>query len=593
MKQDIKEQLQKFFKGEVEDSAETLSKYSHDASLFEIRPQVVVFPMDSIDVQNLVKWVSDNKNMYPELSITARCAGTCMSGGSIGESIIMDFSRHMNKFVSWQNNEKNSSHYSAITVQPGMFYRDFEKITLEKGLILPCYTASKSINAMGGMFGNNSAGERTLKYGKTEDYILEAKVVFSDGVERVVRSLNQEELNQKIAQNDFEGSVYRNIYDLIKKNETEIQNAKPKVSKNSAGYYIWNVVKSNQGNFKNSDAFALGGIRTGDPRRLEFLNSPDFYFDLNKLLVGSQGTLGIVTEITFKVIPENKYSKLVAIFMNDLSPLGELVDKILESNPETIETYDDKTMKLAVRFFPDFLKNKGFWKMIKFMWSFLPEFFMIISSPLAGLPKLILLVEFAGTNEEEVNKKCLELKENIKDFHLKVHITKNKDEAEKYWDIRRESFNLLRKHVNGMHTAPFIDDIIVRPEFLPKFIPELNNILSKYDLVYTIAGHAGDGNFHIIPLIDFKRPDISNLIIELGEKVYDLVLSYGGSITAEHNDGLIRTPYLEKMYGSKMVKIFKEIKITFDPKSIFNIGKKVPTANNGGTKEYITSHISK
>ena len=144
-----------------------------------------------------------------------------------------------------------------------------------------------------------------------------------------------------------------------------------------------------------------------------------------------------------------------------------------------------------------------------------------------------------------------------------------------------------------MHTAPFIDDIIVRPEFLPKFIPELNNILSKYDLVYTIAGHAGDGNFHIIPLIDFKRPDISNLIIELGEKVYDLVLSYGGSITAEHNDGLIRTPYLEKMYGSKMVKIFKEIKITFDPKSIFNIGKKVPTANNGGTKEYITSHISK
>ena len=131
MKQDIKEQLQKFFKGEVEDSAETLSKYSHDASLFEIRPQVVVFPMDSIDVQNLVKWVSDNKNMYPELSITARCAGTCMSGGSSGESIIMDFSRHMNKFVSWQNNEKNSSHYSAITVQPGMFYRDFEKITLE------------------------------------------------------------------------------------------------------------------------------------------------------------------------------------------------------------------------------------------------------------------------------------------------------------------------------------------------------------------------------------------------------------------------------------------------------------------------------
>jgi len=557
----VKKEIRKFFKGEIDDREVTLVKYSHDASLLEVRPKIVLFPEDSEDVRNLIKWVSENKEKYLDpanggisLSITARCAGTDMSGAAIGESIILDFTKYMNKLISFKNNE--------ITVQPGMFYRDFEKITLEKGLILPCYTASKSLNAMGGMYGNNSAGERTLKYGKMEDYILSAKVVFADGNEYLVKPLNQEKLTKKITQGDFEGNVYKNIFNLINSNKEEIKNAKPNVHKNSAGYYIWNVIDSEHS---------------------------EEWFDLNKLLVGSQGTLGIATEITFKIIPDNKYSKLVAIFMNDLAPLGRLVDEILKLNPETLEAYDDKTMKLAVKFFPDFLKNKGFLGMVKFMWSFLPEFLMMVTG---GFPKLILLAEFAGDNDIEVNKQCAKLEEQIRNFKLKVHITKSEAEANKYWDIRRESFALLRKHVKNMRTAPFIDDIIVRPEFLPKFIPELNIILSKYDLIFTLAGHAGDGNFHIIPLMDFSRPDIAKIIMELSDKVYDLVIKYHGSITAEHNDGIIRTPYLEKMYGENMIKIFAKIKEIFDPQNIFNSGKKVPTKEAGGTKEYIATHIA-
>ncbi|MDQ5954164.1 MAG: hypothetical protein QG583_92 [Patescibacteria group bacterium] len=554
MKDEMKEDIQKIFKGEVENDEETLVKYSRDASVFEIRPQVVVFPKDSLDVQNLVKWVNENKEKYPNLAITARAAGTCMSGGSIGESIIMDFTRHMNKLIGWNG-------IDSITVQPGMFYRDFEKITLEKGMILPCYTASKTLNAMGGMFGNNSAGEKTLKYGKTEDYILEAKVIFADGNEYTVKILSQAELNQKISQNNFEGEIYKNISSLIKNNESEIKEAKPKVHKNSAGYYIWNV-------FNN-------GV-----------------FNLNKLLVGSQGTLGIVTEMTIKLVPNPKYSKLVAVFMNDLEPLGRVVDDILETNPETLEAYDDKTMKLAVRFFPDFLKNKGFIGMVKFMWSFLPELWMMIRG---GFPNLILLVEFSGQNDAEVEKKCKDLVEKIKHFKLVNHITKSEAEAGKYWDIRRQSFALLRKHVKGKHTAPFIDDIIVRPEFLPKFIPSLNQLLKKYDkdMTYTIAGHAGDGNFHIIPLMDFSRDDTAKIIMDLSESVYDLVSKYHGSITAEHNDGLIRTPYLPKMYNEHIIDIFKQIKNIFDSKNILNPGKKVASNEGIGTKAYIASHIVK
>jgi len=599
----MKEEILKFFKGDADDSEETLVKYSHDASLLEVRPQIVLFPKDAEDVKNLVKWVGENKEkyLYPanggaDLSITPRCAGTDMSGGAIGESIILDFSRYMNKLISFipaksfdafVEGDKRHGIYDIenplpkhnITIQPGMFYRDFEKITLGKGLILPCYTASKSLNALGGMYGNNSAGERTLKYGKMEDYILSAKVVFADGNEYEIKPLNQEELKKKIAQNDYEGNVYKNIFNLINENKEEITQAKPKVHKNSAGYYLWNVIQ--------------------DTRLNESFGQD--IFDLNKLLVGSQGTLGIVTEMTLKLIPENKHSKLVAIFMKDLEPLGRLVDEILTLNPETLETYDDKTMKLAVRFFPDFLKNKGPIEMIKFMWSFLPEFFMMLTS---GFPKLIILAEFAGENENEVNIKCKELVKNLSarggpasGWNLKVHITKSETEANKYWDIRRESFALLRKHVKGMRTAPFIDDIIVRPEFLPKFLPELTNLINKYDLISTLAGHAGDGNFHIIPLMDFKRPDTAKIIIELGEKVYDLVVKYDGSITAEHNDGIIRTPYLPKMFNSKVIEIFEEIKKIFDPQNIFNPGKKVPmeggpAGGGAGTIEYITSHIA-
>ncbi len=561
----MKSEIQKFFKGEVDDNKETLIKYSHDASLLEVRPKLVLFPKDSEDVKNLVKWISENKNKYkdPErnkdwanLSITARCAGTDMSGGAIGESIILDFTRYMNKLIAFAS-EKHAGEAS-ITVQPGMFYRDFEKITLEKGLILPCYTASKSLNALGGMFGNNSAGERTLKYGQMEDYILSAKVIFADGIERIVKPISLNEISRQ-------EKIYAKIYDLIKKNKEEIELAKPRVRKNSAGYYIWNVIHDN-------------------------------IFDLNKLLVGSQGTLGVATEITFKLVPDNKHSKLVAIFMKDLTPLGRLVDEILTLDPETLEAYDDRTMRLAVKFFPDFFKNKGSLEMIKFMWSFMPEFFMMLKG---GFPKLIILAEFAGIDEIKVHNKCTALAEKIKNFKLKVHITKSEAEANKYWDIRRESFALLRKHVKGMRTAPFIDDIIVRPEFLPKFLPELNAILNKYNLIYTLAGHAGDGNFHVIPLMDFSRSDASKIVLELSEKVYDLVAKYRGSITAEHNDGLIRTPYLSKMYDGKIIEIFKEIKEIFDPKNIFNPGKKVPVQNESGfaiggagTKEYITKHIA-
>ncbi|MFZ2770103.1 MAG: FAD-binding oxidoreductase [Minisyncoccia bacterium] len=541
----MKEEIQKFFKGDIQDDEETLKLYIHDASLFTVLPKLVVFPKDSEDIQNLVQWVNENKSKDPSLSITIRAAGSCMSGGPLGESIIVDVMKYMNNIGEIKA--------EGTVVEPGVFYRDFEPLTLQKNLILPCYTASKNMNALGGMIGNNCAGEKTLKYGKMENFVIESKVIFSDGKEYTVKPLTKNELEVKKSQNDFEGSVYKNLSNLILANKKLIDDARPNVSKNSAGYYLWNIYNGET-------------------------------FDLNKLIVGSQGTLGLVTEAKIKLVKTDKTSKLFVIFMKDLTHLAALVNEVLPTNPDSLETYDDATLKLAFKFFPEMLKSMKAKSFFKLIMSFIPEAFMMLRG---GFPKLVVLVEYAGATEEEVNQKMSDLKNKITHFNFIMRETKSEEESNKYWTIRRESFNLLRKHIKNSRTAPFVDDVVVRPEDMPAFLPEMKSVLDDYKLVYTIAGHAGNGNFHIIPLMDMHNHKNVEVIKEVGEKIYTLVAKYKGSITGEHNDGIVRTPYLDKMYSPDILGLFKKTKDIFDPQNIFNPGKKV-----GGTVEYLTSHIT-
>lgn len=534
------ESLREVFLGDINISSETLEKYSHDASLFEVRPQVVVFPKNAEDIKILVKWTGKGT------SLTVRAAGTCMSGGSLNDSVIVDVTKYMNKILEVADD------YAVM--QPGVFYRDLEAETLKRNRIMPTYTASKNLCAVGGMFGNNAGGEKSIKYGKMEDFILETKVIFSDGNEYVVRPLNLVELETKIAQNDFEGNLYKSLFETIEKNYDAIKNAKPKVSKNSAGYYLWNVYDRETG-----------------------------IFDLNKLLVGSQGTLGIVTEMKWKLVSVEPVSNVLAIYMDKIDRIGDLAKTLVAFKPDSIESFDDYSLRLAFKFFFDFLGSMGLWSFIKLGIAMIPDGIKILKG---GIPKLIVLVEVAGKTEDEVKTKLVEIEKSVQPFGFETRIARSSAEAEKYWRIRRESFNLLRKHVAGKRTAPFIDDIIVDPKVLPEFMPKLQSILDKEGFVYTIAGHVGNGNFHIIPLLDMHDATNREMILRVSDQVYDLVLSYGGSITAEHNDGIVRTPYLEKMYDTFIIGLFKFTKTLFDPKNIFNHGKKI-----GDTRDYLKNHI--
>ena len=273
------------------------------------------------------------------------------------------------------------------------------------------------------------------------------------------------------------------------------------------------------------------------------------------------------------------------MYLRTITKLGEVVDEVMKYEPESFESYDDYSMKLAVKFAGDFFKELGILKTLRLGIQFIPDALKVLTG---GVPKLILMAEVTGDDEQSVLQRALTIKKAVKRFGFKTSIAKSPAAVEKYWKIRRESFNLLRKHSQGKRTAPFIDDIVIDPHKMPEFLPQLQHILDTHKLIYTIAGHAGNGNFHIIPLMDLDNPLSADLILEVSKKVYELVAQYKGSITAEHNDGIIRTPFLSCMYPPHIIELFSQTKQLFDPQGIFNPGKKV-----GGSLDYIAAHIVK
>ncbi len=554
------ENLRQSISGDVHVGDDVVAACSTDTSLFSVRPQAVVSPRTVEDVRALVAYALKNNT-----TLTGRSAGTGMDGGALTEGIVVDFGTYFKRIGAISSDSTGAT--GRVSVQPGVFYRDFEKETLKRNFLMPSYPASRELCMVGGMTANNAGGELTLRYGKVENYVEQVKAVLSDGNEYTLGPLSADALHAKLLQRDFEGDIYRRMYALVKDSRDIIERARPKVSKNSAGYYLWNVYD------RERDTF-----------------------DLSKLFVGSQGTLGLITETTFRLIHPPRHSHMVVVFLDSIDTLGLLVPAVLAHNPTTFESYDDKTLRLALKFFWEFIKRLGVRNIFTLVFNSLGEGWSILRH---GIPALVLQITFDGDDEKELATRARQLVRDIAQFHPRYcESIGSKKEMDEYWLIRRESFNLLRHKVKGMKTAPFIDDIVVPADILSEFLPKLYTILHEYEkyMVHNIAGHIGNGNFHIIPLMDLRDERSRKIIPEVARRVYDLVLSYGGSITGEHNDGIIRTPFLKQQFGPEMYALFEETKRIFDPKNIFNPGKKVLSTRSGGpdgTLEYAMSHIKK
>lgn len=532
------------FEGDIEHDAATLEENSRDASLFCVRPQVVVYPKHVHDVQALVRYVShERENGNTTLSLTARAAGTDMSGGPLSDSIVVSMTRYFDKIHAITTTE----HGGSVVVEPGVYYRFLEQVLTEKGLLFPSFPASKDICTIGGIVANNSAGEKTLTYGQTIDYVEEIHMVCDDGLEHVFRPISPESWERKMEQNTHEGKIYSRLHTLLNEHADSIQKARPRVSKNATGYALWRVPPHTRADGSK--------IKT---------------YDITALITGSQGTLGIITKVKLRLVRPQPISHLVVTMLPSLADIPTLVETTLKYNPETLESYDDHTFRIAMKFLPDIIRRmKG--TLFSLSWRFLPEAWMILTG---GVPKVVALAEFTGTDENEVHARAAKAEFELRAKGFSSRRITSPSEARKYWTFRHESFQLLRSKVRGMRTACFVDDIVVPPRTLPNVLPKVYELLDKYSFLYTIQGHIGDGNFHIIPLVDPATPHLVQSIRSCMREICTLVFSVGGSMSGEHNDGLIRTSLLPEMYGEEIVHLFNDVKDIFDPHHMFNPRKK-------------------
>ncbi len=544
---DIIQKLQKSgFKGDIDTSDEARQFYSHDASIFEMKPQVVVHPKEAEDIERLVTVTAANKTAKPDLSLTARAAGTDMSGGAINNSIIVDFAKYFTRIESVTA--------AKAQVQPGVLYKDFEVRTLKHGALMPSFPSSREYCTVGGMVSNNAGGEKSLQYGSTINFVTQLTVVFADGKEYAVKPLNRRQLVAKMAQKDFEGRLYKKTFQLIEAHYDQIKQAKPKVTKNTTGYNLWDVWDRQTG-----------------------------VFDLTKLIVGSQGTLGLITDITFRLVPNPKYSGTLICFLKNTKELGGIVNTVLQHSPATFESFDNYTLNSSLKYFAYFRSIVGWWGLLRLGLQLIPDAVTLFRRR----PKFVLLIEFTGDSQEDVNQKIAAMHRDLELYKIIAMEEGNTPaKAWKFRIMRRESFNILRQKVKNKHTAPFIDDIVVPPEHLPEFLPQLRRIINKYRLLATVSGHMGDGNFHVIPLMRLETIRDRHKLAPAMHEVNDLVLKYGGSTAGEHNDGLVRGHWLVYMYGPKMLEIFKKTKRIFDPANIFNPHKKTDAK-----WEYSAAHI--
>lgn len=541
----VEKELKKRFRGTISRDIETRKRVSRDASIYELIPELVVSPVDIEDVKTLVTTVKKAKASDPDISLTARSAGTDMSGGPLSSSILMEMTPYFNEIHSIKD--------SWLHVEPGAHMRDIDPLLDAANLQLGCVPVSRTLCTIGGIVANNSGGEQSLRYGNADRWVRELQVVLADGNNYTIKPLTKRQLDKKITEDTYEARLYKRVYALCERHYDTIRNARPRVNKNSMGYNLWNVWDRESG-----------------------------IFDMTQLFTGSQGTLGVITDIKIEAVPKAPHSGLLLVYLPSLKKLGDLINVVMRHDPATFEGFDDITFSLGLRYFKTFHRQLGMKEYLRQQTWLAKE----VAKFHGRLPNMILMIEFDGASKQEVVKKITNLVEDLTPFKLRMDIEGDEKASAPFWQIRRAALSLLRNQISDRYASPFIDDMTVQPKYLPKFIPEVQRIIKKYKLPATIQGHFGDGNFHIVPLLDIVGTKDQAKLEPVMRELIPIVLKYGGTMAGEHNDGMVRGPWLSAVFGSDIYDLFREIKYIFDPQFIFNPNKKTDAS-----WEYSMSHI--
>lgn len=499
-------------------SADARKYFSTDGSIFTVTPSIVLYPRNENDVRKTARFAWQLAERGRIIPMTARGSGTDQGGAALGEGIMLVFPAHMNRIVELDPKS------GVVVVEPGLNYGRLQQTLHTHDRFLPPFPASYEYSTIGGAVANNASGEKTHKYGSTRDFVKGLRVVLANGEVIETSRLTKRELGKKLGLSTFEGEIYRALDTLIEENRDAIEKLRLNVTKNTAGY-------------------ALASVK-----------DPDGSIDLTPLFVGSQGTLGIITEATIETETYEPDSTLYMAEFEDLAQAGKAILQLrgLKDMPTVMEMVDGQLLELVNRLNPNLLKGT-------------------VAAPFA---KVILLIEFEGTDRKL--KKTLKQAEKILQDHAKTFVREEDPEAQdKLWKIRHASASVVSHSEGQLKAVPIIEDGIVPPEKFEEYVASVYKLFAGARLQVAIWGHAGDGNLHMQPFLDLSQLGDRQKAFKLIDEYYKLVISLGGSTSGEHGDGRLRAPYLPSLYGAEGYALLKRVKHVFDPYGTLNPGVKI------------------
>lgn len=503
--------------------------YATDASAYRELPLAICRPRNENDIIALVKFAGKNK-----ITLIPRAAGTSLAGQVVGRGLVVDISRYMTKIIEVNKEER------WVRVQPGVILDDMNKVLHSSGLFFSPETSTSNRCMIGGMVGNNSAGTHSIVHGTTRDHTLEIRMILSDGSIGEFAAQNAESFAEKCKLESFEGDLYRQVKELFDKpgNKDSIHDEfpDPKVVRRNTGYALDELL--------NSSEFKGDGAKYDN-------------FNFCRLLAGSEGTLGFMTEIKLHLDPlPPPHKALVPIHVNTVMEAirGNLI--ALKHSPSAVELMDQKILDLTEDNISQ-RKNRFFVK---------------------GHPGAILIVEFTGDSMEEIKKVISAMKKDFEDAGLGYHfpIVTGSD-IPRVWDLRKAGLGVLSNMKGDAKPVPVIEDTSVMPENLEAYITEFNEILDKHELSCVYYAHISVGELHLRPVLNLKDPSHVELFHTVAMETAKLVKKYRGSLSGEHGDGRLRGEFIPLMVGERNFTMMRAIKDTWDPNGIFNKNKIIDT----------------
>ncbi|MHC4630884.1 MAG: FAD-binding and (Fe-S)-binding domain-containing protein [Planctomycetota bacterium] len=510
---DFEQALRGRISGEVSFDDVTRGLYATDASIYQITPVAVVLPRDEADVRAALKTAVDYS-----VNVLPRGGGTSLGGQAVGPSMVIDFSKYMNNILELNVKDR------WVRVQPGIILDELNTELARHGLLFAPDPATSSRATIGGMMGNNSSGTRSIIYGRTCDHVLAGKVLLSDGTTLELEELSLSEYDHR-AKSDGpdarEAEILSGFKKIIETNSSEIEKRFPKVMRRVNGY--------NLDSFINTDRW-----------------------NLTNLLVGSEGTLGIFLEAKLNLEPLPKSKALCTVHFAELLEAIRTVAVILEHKPSAVEIMDADVVVRA-------RKNLSVAPLCGFI---------------QGDPQAILVVEFFGETPKDTEQKCRALAADLQEQKLGYAwpvITQPAEQA-KVWGVRKNGLGLMLGIKGDRKPLPFIEDACVPIEVLPEYVDRILAFCKERGVRVAMYAHASVGTIHIRPILNLKDSEDIDNMKAIAEFAFGLVKSYGGAWSGEHGDGRVRSPFLERFFGTQIYKAFREIKGLFDPAGLMNPG---------------------